>query len=352
MTETNKKVFLKLAQLVESAGVAHHVADLKAARWIKTTDEEKDFLKNAKVEISTECLPGKWATLITHGARLFVVLPEPRQTEISLRGIKPFIPHSGFLTLLWSLDTHAPINNSDSGVRIAENLFGTVGGYDASTVAPYFRPTQVFEVDRTIRDDIPESLVYKVYGAFLLDTHSIIPLPYSPTTRARISELLEGECGHIASDILFRAITASHWPHAFLDFYRCIERLYQAPYIEDLRKSLGTMSHLSLVEQLSKHLEWRPKEEFALKRLLREVSNPILMDRLRIVFCKTSPTDPSNLVDLVGGSIYKVRNSIAHFRSSQSIAQSTNLSDWDQAIEHLCELLSELYKTYGSAIRI
>ncbi|MDY7231682.1 hypothetical protein [Hyalangium rubrum] len=354
MKEANSKIFAKLAALVDAAGVAHHVANIKAPRWVKTSEEEKDFLKHAKVEHSSECLPGKWASLVSHSARLFVVLPESRQLTISIQGIKSHPPHAGLLTLLWSLDAHKVITSSDIGVRIAENLFGVEGAYEAATVAPYFAPIQVFEVDQVARGDDPENLIYKVYGVFLLDKDASIPLPYSTSTRARISELIEGECGNIASDVLFRAITASHWTHAFLDFYRCIERLYQVPYVEDLRKGLGTASHATLGEQISKHLDWRPKEDIALKRLLREISNPPLIERLRLGFCKTQAPEPSGLVEMVGGSIYKVRNGIAHFRASRAATQppANAIGDWDQAIEYLCELISELYKAYGVAIRV
>ncbi|MFE8597249.1 hypothetical protein [Archangium violaceum] len=352
MTETNKKVFSKLTRLVEQAGVAHHVPALQAPRWIKTSDEEKDLLKNANHETSIECLPGKWASLISHKAQLLIVLPESQSATSTLKDVRSHTPNAGLLTLLWSLDSYNPISINDVGAKIAENLYGVSGGYEASAITPYFQPLMVFETDRHTRGDDPESLVYKVYGAFLLGRSADIPLPYSTPTRARIIELLEGECGNIASDILFRAITASHWTHAFLDFYRCIERLYQAPYVEELRKGLGTASHLSLGEQISKSLDWRPKEDHALKRLLKDLANTAIITRLHGTFCKSQPTPNSDLSDSVGGSIYKIRNGIAHFRSSKNSTQTFNAIEWDQAIEVLCELISELYKAYGSIIRV
>ncbi len=138
--------------------------------------------------------------------------------------------------------------------------------------------------------------------------------------------------------LLFSLVSVS-WKYSFLDIYRCIERLFPISALEDLHKKLNPnikYSLLNFADDIESYIGWRPKENGALNKLINH-SPKIARQILRQVKADIKGIEEAKLGDF----IYKIRNSIVHFRPAiQPIKLDDN--NWNQLI-HSCLLVIEYW---------
>jgi hypothetical protein len=343
MIDVNRRLFSRLQDVVQEAGLWHQVVRPDGRRYVATTNNEKEILRSARLLASVQCLPRRAVHIVACGSRRFVVLPEnPRVLGFVAQSIQnDFSADAGLLTFLWSSSEVSLSDERELAPRLAELVFCKAESYTAQELCSYFEPLKIWEVEPGGVEDEPIVEAFRLYALYLVDSPT---LPFSKEAVARIAALLEGVCGRVAGDVLFRAVTAPHWPHAFLELYRCVERLFSVPYLQSLARALDVEVGV-LGTHVGDHLKWRPKEDEALIRLIK--SSPSLdLSAVHELISKEPPRQGPG-AEAVGKFIYNVRNSIAHFRAGGSAVTI----DWMKLTEHMVVLIGDLYTDYGVHLR-
>lgn len=341
----NTVVFKKLESILigDVSGLA------VGPRWIKTNPFEQDSLINASIDCRETCLPGKTAFAISLNSRSIFALPESPTTHSLpfMNGITGQVNDAGLLTAIWAEPETKVKEIPDIASILANNIFGRNHEYGLDEVVDYFQDISLWEADpNTYPTTLPGS-IYRVYGGFLTVNQSLnLSLPYLASTLTKIRQIFEQFSGCLIEEAVFRGLTATHWDHAFLEFYRCIERLYSVPYIEKFRSNLSAVRHLDVNLWVSSALNWRPKEEDALVCILNDLTDRGLVIKLATVLSVNSSATPTDITTPVGKALYKVRNNIAHLRiNTNSIS-----IQWNILIDIMCDVIIDRYSAYRSMI--
>jgi hypothetical protein len=344
MREANAVIFDRLKEQVVEHGFWGQAAKQDAVRFIKTTDDEKAVLKKAKVEACEQCLPGRSVAVISAATRRFVVLPEVCDEAVPLLdGMTSRADlNAGLMTVVLSLDVYGPRPGKENAAEIADELFARDGAYEVAEVARFFAPVHAWEMDpEKARDPVVDA--YRCYAAFHLQRP---PLPYPPCVKGALRALLESQCGTLAPEALFRAITSVHWHHAFLELYRCVEQYFVAPYICDLADALGHARKF-VSERMATHIPWKPIEEAALTKLLEAFPEARRQALLDLISLANPGASAAPTAENAAKAIYRMRNSIAHHRGSRDLRRAL---DWPAIVEHMCALVDDVTQRYGTAL--
>lgn len=348
--DTNRKIFQRLEDKLPLNITGVRIGS-SVPRWIASpTPEDSDTVEHAELRCAEACLPGRYAHLFRHGHRVYIALPAddgnsaPFAADIVAR-----YTGSGLFVVLWADGQvgYAPI--SDIGHKIADEIFGTEKEYKIDIVKPFFAPNSIWEVDPTAANRDERATIYKTFGTYICRKKEL-SLPYEPQVLTKIEGLLGVNGNSYFIESVFRGLTAIHWEHAFLEFYRCIERLYAVPYIEDFRSLIQSNclhAHVDISTAIDDSLNWRPREEEALVKLLTGITHPSILTNLHVVMGSITH-GIANSPDSIAKVLYKVRNSIAHMRTDTPLAKK--ISAWNNLIECLCDIIDDRYKVYAAVV--
>ena len=341
---TNSALFAALAQRVAPERVQALGLDMGAARYVKTTVEESLMLEHGVVAAHAFCLPGKAVAVVTHASRVLIALPGDFPETVTFRDYVGLISDdAGLATVLWGEGLVSPRYDVDLGDELAERVFGRAGGYDLAELRGYFQPVTVLEVDGTTFPPAAAGTPERILGLALCDAPHTLALPFLPDTLQEIRIVLEDTRLAFVSGAMFRALTATHWEHAFLEMYRCLERLFSIPYARDLARSAsygpsaGTMAELASI-----HLNWRPREDEAIVKVLSLVQNSQTLSDITAALQAGGAATSGSPAERAGRQIYGARNAIAHFRPALAGASA---DAWDRALHGMCAVNRELLTT-------
>lgn len=150
---------------------------------------------------------------------------------------------------------------------------------------------------------------------------------------------------------IFLSLTSTHFKHAFLELYRCIEMLYSLPKAINLKKAIGFKS---TAYELSKHcykeLVWKSKELDSIKAIFNLVDASIF-DSSGI--SKASFASQSNWtfdnqenakasIEKIAERIYLIRNQLVHQFDVDAETAITQ-SDWILLISLLSNVIEHSY---------
>lgn len=347
MKEHNRALFARL--LAQVPAELQNSTQIEAVRYISTTPDEKQRLKNAKILAFETPLPNVCAMCITDGASHFVCWSSDHLLPQSpIRGIVcDRSSCAGLSTYLWS-DARWPVRNVDR-YSIANDFLSRTGAFRRSEVESFFAPTAVLEVEEGFIKGVDGGFsIQRAYAATALSAGRT-GLPLTSASRTRLCAILEADVGAVVADQMFRATSAMHWEHIFLDLYRCLERLYSIPYVQGVKDSLQSMfampptTRTSALEELfMDSLSWRPKELDALVEVLRKCQDTSL-SRVLAVFCPPAVGQDKALQ--VARLLYGVRNDCAHFRGGTR--RGSFRGDWAALIDSVVELVNDALNLYG-----
>ncbi|NHN31622.1 hypothetical protein [Paenibacillus agricola] len=329
MIQANKEVFKRLIDKFKEfpelttgdINTSDHVP-----RWISTNVDEKELLKHSTIQEKTLCLTDKYifkinykyevepftqaqelqlipvdaqVTIVqeeatrmqeekeeqerageeyvhvTTGERFFIVLPEAQKfTEPFMRGaVNQINENAGLLTLVWGEGAYPLSELKDYGNQLIETVFGRDKAYEHKDLSDFFAPCDIWEVEEELYNKPP----YAIYGGRLTQVDEKLNLDFLIVTKIKIRKMFEDDTGNIISEALFRGLTSTHWSHSFLEFYRCIERLYHIPYLKQLGTSLDSIKSTSdIASIIEDSLGWKPKEEEALIKLIQSLDSSFI----------------------------------------------------------------------------
>lgn len=343
--KTNELVFRRLYTMMSGNAAASLGATVAMPRWINTTRAEGEILVHSKVVTVEPVVPGKSGALLEFMGRTFVAVPNRPISSLGFRGlIADCSEDAGLLTVLWSYANWPLSELPGMDYNVADHVFGRSGGFDANELAVFFGDSAVLEVDSSDYPPAQRESLIRVVAAFCLTGGVFVSLPYSQATKLALLRLVEdSDTGGMLADLVLRATTATHWPHAFLELYRCIERLYAVPYVEELRAVVPAgITHEKLLTSIDYALGWRPREDGALERLLRGLANPAVLQRLALACDPNIVVPPDRIVETATKALYRLRNATAHFRGGAAPVSAR----WDELLFVLAEIVTVLYRVH------
>ncbi|WP_162915978.1 hypothetical protein [Ralstonia pseudosolanacearum] len=214
-------------------------------------------------------------------------------------------------------------------------------GHSWETLAPFFQPLTVLAIKSGGSFDgnggIERAALYLSAGVASLRT-----LPFASNTLDACRELALDEHTQVPVSLLAHALVAVRWEHCFLEFYRCVERLFSLPTILALKDDLK-ISHAAVAvsSALERVIGWRKAEEPGLLTLLTECETACLHFHGKFVGLDAT-LHREYSTKMVAAHIYKLRNSIVHYRPATDLP-TLNEQAWKLLLDFLVEIISFLY---------
>lgn len=336
----NGRLFLRLLERVPVE--LQTTQSLTLPRYIQTSKEEQARLSGVKILSIEQLLPNIIGLCLRHGESYYVAWSAaPIERHQQVNGIlRDTSECAGLCTFLWG-QSEWPLQQFDP-YQVVNLVRDRKGEFARKLIAEFFAPTTILEVTRDFAEQTPDLWsTQRAFGASSLAAGQAV-LAITDRTKAEMLSILDSSSGRVVFDHLFRAVTAAHWEHLFLDVYRCLERMFTTPYVVQVQRCMTALqpsappiSTQELESILVDKIAWRPKELDAIVELFGGCSPNTIDGLLKCLPCTTG-TDPASQA---AKAIYSVRNSIAHFRARQS--SSVRVKSWPQLVEQLAVVLGE-----------
>lgn len=351
MSAANRKIFSTLIEYVNANGIQIRGAD--KIRYIKSNAGEKKIIKYLNIQCRENL------------ARSIEFAIGKLKEKKYLIAVGPTLPESNFGEVfeLVSMDAgwFTPII-SEMNVNIAPGLSAyevadilndryhgapsTYEGHHFSDIARFFIPVSVFDISPALQFE--ENYLHRIAGVFLCARQELLNLDIPQDLIKEYEKLFVEGPDNLPFEELLDSLTSLRWKDAFLDVYRCIERLFPYSYIKSLHSRTATTKPLEeLIGIVEDVLGWKAKEDLALNTIFSECGH-LEESLFRNVKKNLFGTGKGRIgVELV----YKLRNSIVHHRiRGDRIYKRIEMTDWISLIKGLLMVMRNEYNKYYGAI--
>jgi hypothetical protein len=219
-------------------------------------------------------------------------------------------------------------------------------GHAFEDLVSYYRPVLVFK--------IPLDSTYAASDIFDVATDlccKIEALRSAIVDSELANVILElSQTRSVPNENLFQAITASHFRHAFLELYRCLESIFYLPWMLEL-KAAGKIQTRACDLKLTCRtaLQWREKELPSMERLFSLIASD---KRLDVVEDSVELfTELKNSVDFsrgqLGKRVYAIRNGMVHHEDYEEPNQyKPNDNQWRSLSLYIALVLAKITIKY------
>ncbi|MBS3027257.1 MAG: hypothetical protein HCA25_09215 [Dolichospermum sp. DET50] len=363
MKEANKYIFEVLAKFVEDKNIERPIfAD--AIRYIKTNEREKEWLQKLKIQDTQRILPTfRTAYFEFEKQKYFVTIGSTTQLLTEREIIQEEELNGGIFTAL-IFELKIPVKQTTDVSFIENEIFYETEEekieYEFSQVKEFFEPIFVYKVQHDclfIEGETKNKTtvnILKLSGFYITHNPQIMPLEFDEETLLIFQRLFLEGSKHIPFDNLSFSLVSVHWRYSFLDIYRCIERLFSVYFLQKFYEDLGIENSLSLLNfsaKLEDSIDWKPKEDIAINKLIYgppEDAINSLKEVKNFIDSKRSDALPNEL----GQVIYKIRNSIVHFRPATQL-EIINVIDnehWNKLIRASLLIIEYWYHKYDKQL--
>ena len=224
-------------------------------------------------------------------------------------------------------------------------------GHDFSDLMKFIENFTVFKIEA---DSAFSGRDYTETGYFICSQFDkFIRLPIQPLVNDYLAILLEQSA--VQKENVFLSLTATHYKHAFLELYRCIEVLYVLPRSMKLKAKLAyTHPAYELARHCFDELGWRRQEEDSLVRIMKDIDEAVIAASgiqgasFAVSTWKFDGTDTQKKShEALAAKIYRIRNQLVHqlyLDAEISIAES----DWIILIRFTLDVIKDAYRVYKS----
>lgn len=329
--------------------------------------EYRDWLINSKILSTIECLPHKHVTIIEYDDEFYIVIPDiSHDSTIFCSDIETNIFNDSLLLreqpglkfFIWSqLNGYNQIETDEENLLLKVFMQPENNKFEICDLEEFFIPFEIYKLNKDriiyIYND-KESLsqiCFKVYGLFLCEYNHLLSLNIRDQdliTNIKTTFELHGD---IISMPIFRGVTSTNFEHLFLEFYRCIERLYGYPVIKSFIEAIDSsniqpIDFDDIISKNEKHYDVRPNELSALTSLLKNHECSLLVNEFAINY---SIDSTNNKIENIAKKIYKKRNNIAHWRKA---LDEDSIKVDELLIKTISSFIICLYNIYGSYLRV
>lgn len=239
-----------------------------------------------------------------------------------------------------------------SGASIKDTIEGEyIGtqnyqGHDLYSIASLFPACQIY---RVISPAPYTESNHRFLGTILAKSFTDGPLNLYPKTLQYFSDIFEAGPDFLPYENILQGLLSFSWSNLYLECYRCLEQLYALPKVSALTQRWNSPLALKeVVALLESHLSWRPKEDEALTSVVRELT----VQSVQLLCCAFQQQylteDHIRSCETVASHVYKLRNSIVHFRPLHATVSKSD-GEWNDIVQAMLLALDDIYTKLGKA---
>ncbi|KGO81256.1 hypothetical protein Q763_09240 [Flavobacterium beibuense F44-8] len=328
----------------------------------------KEWLTKSEIICSYECSPHKIVSIVKYLDDFFIVIPEDKECAVFdcadvsgnyLQTDLLFKEIDALKIFIWSqVPNYKNPHIDESDLLYNVFLQPEKNKFDISDLERFFLVFDIWKLDEACIDvsklganEYSKLLCFKLYSIYLLSNKELLSLNLSHNGLDEIIKSTLVLHGDLISMPFFRGLTSTNWEHLFLEFYRCIERLYGFPVVNSIISLISSTGDITcdfdlVIKDNERKYNLRPNEESALTSLLELSNCNPFVDSFAI---KYDIQSEGKKVEKVASRIYKRRNSIAHWRKA---LEEDSLSVDAEFMSIITEIISQLYGVYGGFLRM
>lgn len=320
--------------------------DLGKKRWIQGDGKEVEWLQKAKILKNTTTEAQK---IIFNNSQIVSIYEYNEKKYLAIIGFENInalpdflntVPiNAGIFTAIVS-DFKLKIHPEKTALEIINSVLlsyehdgNDYKGHDFNDLRDFFPVISLYEIS----EDCPFSNydVHRLFALCLCLNQSSVHLPFTAETLSKFTDFLLNP--NIPNDFPFEnillALTASHFKFAFLDIYRCLERLYSYIAAQETHRELDTTTSLSdFVDILEKNNAWKAKETNTIESLFEKTTQEDSERTAELTRTIQSVNPDIN----IGKYIYNLRNSIVHLRKKhEHLYRLLDSTQWNALIPDL-----------------
>ncbi|UKO98956.1 hypothetical protein [Nostoc sp. UHCC 0870] len=348
MIDANQYIFDVLANFVQESNQGIYIPPNK--RCIETDQEEKEWLQKLKIIKIKQILPDfKTSSFGFDNINYFAVSGWTNSSEIKYENLDLIELNAGIVTAL-IFEFKLTVGKNIDAYTIAEQVFyesdEEIIKYQYTQILKFFAPLSVYRISNNFPlTNIIDSDIAKLSGFFIIKNPQIQFLKFSRETKEYFERIFLEGANSIPYDNLLFSLVAVYWRYSFLDIYRCIERLFPIFFLEELHNKLQIKtSLLDFSSNIEKYIGWKPKESDAINYLMDKSPEDAIA-----IFKEIKKFIDGNEEGKSGDIVYKIRNSIVHFRP---VNEYVDLDDkqWDNMILACLYVIEYWYAKYDTQI--
>jgi hypothetical protein len=346
MIDANKYIFDVLANFIQEKNQGIYISPNK--RCIETDQQDKKWLQKIKIIKIKQILPDFKTSCFTFDSiNYFVASGWNDLSQIEYENLDLIELNAGLVTAL-IFELKLTVAKNISAYTVAEQVFyeseEEIIKYEYTQVLKFFEPFSVYKVNNDFPlTNIIDSDIAKLSGLFIIRNPQIQFLKFSRKTKDYFERIFLEGAKSIPYDNLLFSLVSVYWKYSFLDIYRCIERLFPISFLEELHNKLQIKtSLLDFSSNIERYIGWKPKESEAINYLIDkspEDAINILKDIKKII--------DGNEEGKCGDMVYKIRNSIVHFRPANEHIE-LNDKQWDDMILACLYVIKHWYNKYDN----
>lgn len=306
--------------------------------FISTTQIEKKWLKHIEIFTSNRVTHGlSTFSLNLQGEAYFLVVGSTtEQSSTDPDALQPVDMNAGLLTILLS-ENLVDLRTGQDGLEVYDNLMfqhldGNYAGHDLNDFLPFLEPMALYSIPET--SILSQAKLERLTCYYIAFAKHLKILPFSPIVTSFYQLIAAEGSSKIAFDLLSESLVATSFKHSFLDLYRLIERLYPIYYIRDFHSaSNSSLPFLQFAALLEQTTGWRPKEESAIEKVFENCP-----EGLTSHFSEMLESE-----EKVWKYLYKLRNSIVHFRASH-YSLTLETGQWNLVIQGMLNVIKYQYE--------
>lgn len=209
-------------------------------------------------------------------------------------------------------------------------------------IAEYFPLMCLYELKDPWNDYDMDTMEYdlrSLMAAICIEKHECLNLEFNAKTIQGFVNLINSSNTNIPIDNILHSMLANRWKFCFLDLYRTIERLFRVSWIHKYQKELECTKNAVEILKAFKTLDVETHEDKCMAYLfscLDQESLDILKSKL----------EGRKAADF----IYKMRNEIVHFQTSDNRINRLDDKTWNLIIQFMLMAIVKLYAFFRSQI--
>lgn len=315
-----------------------------------------DWLKFLKIDNKIRLFPDFYSAWLTYENDNYLVLVNHkfRFFPISIFSfLQEETPNSGaWVVIIDELDLSM---KKDTDISILDEILDNEWKIEESKKGEKFNAVNIEEEINgvSLKDCFPSIALYKINSRFtqkeelsqitgiaLTTSNTYCLLPYTNFVLQEFKKTFENGNKYIPFENILASYVASDFKFAYLDLYRCIERLqplyFFKPFYDKL--ALTGTSLEDFYNDFYENTKLEPKFEDSLNNLIKSLSiNYKYADKQR----KYSASS----------YLYRLRNQIVHLRPNQkNDLLPKSIQEWNLLILDMLTIVQELYKTHQNLL--
>lgn len=321
-----------------------------AKRYIKTTDEEKEWIKTANIIDIIRITPSTRVIQILFQEKLYfaVIGAQLKSNLLDDNIINEIESNAGLITLLIS-DGLMKIDKKANNLEFYDSILfqhqeKEYKGHNYKDLIDFLEVIHFFEVPQysLVEDNWTSRIACYIFSK----NSSQLILDFDNNFTDLVSELSIVGSDNISYHILLSCLFSNSYKHAFLELYRLVERLFPITYLKEFHVETDSkLNFLVFVSQLENITKWRHREDEAVEKIFSN-TKPSIRNYFETFL--NSSLELQNQKDYT--FFYNLRNSIVHFRSNHMEHELTT-NQWNLLLIATLFLIDEQYSINNSILQ-